>query len=71
MKHEDVTIVMQGPIGEGLAYLDNYLNLVGRVIVSTWNSRVEIKNTTLVTDDIKNTKTITAMQTYVIRHLVP
>ena len=53
MKHEDVTIVMQGPIGEGLTYLDNYLNLVGRVIVSTWNNRVEIKNATLVTDDIK------------------
>lgn len=43
MKHEDVTIVMQGPLlstsgaAEGLRYFDNYLSLVDKIIISTWN----------------------------------
>ena len=71
MKHKDVTIVMQGPLvsiydgsmAEGLQYLDNYLNLVDRIIISTWENSVGSfidnadkiignRNITLVTEDI-------------------
>ena len=71
MKHEDVTIVMQGPLvnywnamAEGLAHIDEYLELVNAVIISSWDDsldRFEPKklehaisrgNLTLVTDDI-------------------
>ena len=44
MKHEDVTIVMQGPListdgtAEGLRYFDNYLSLVDKIIISTWDN---------------------------------
>ena len=44
MKHEDVTIVMQGPListdgtAEGLRYFDNYLGLVDKIIISTWDN---------------------------------
>ena len=71
MKHEDVTIVMQGPLvstydestAEGLHYLDEYLNLVDKIIISTWENSVgsfidnadkiiENKNITVVKEDI-------------------
>lgn len=71
MKHEDVTIVMQGPLvstydesaAEGLHYLDKYLNLVDKIIISTWENSVGSfidrvdkivgnKNITLVKEDI-------------------
>ena len=48
MKHEDVTIVMQGPLtnywgamAEGLEHIDTYKEYVGKIIISTWSYSLE------------------------------
>ena len=68
MKHKDVTIVMQGPLvsiydgstAEGLQYLGNYLNLVDRIIISTWEnsigSFIDNADKIIGNKNIKNTK---------------
>ena len=48
MKHEDVTIVVQGPLtnywgamAEGLEHIDTYKEYVGKIIISTWSYSLE------------------------------
>ena len=48
MKHEDVTIVIQGPLvnywnamAEGLAHVYDYLKFAERVIISSWDDSLE------------------------------
>ena len=48
MKHEDVTIVMQGPLvnywgamSEGLGKIYEYLEVVNGVIISSWDDSLD------------------------------
>ena len=48
MKHEDVTIVLQGPLvnywgamSEGLAYVYDYLENVNEIIISSWSDSLD------------------------------